>query len=202
MEDTDFLRSQVAALRNEIENLKIRPERIGGTSSSPSSSSQTPFWDCTYTRGLTLTTGGGFDWDTQFDDEASSDRVRFHVATAHGFLDIVDYGHDNQRRHKISWDAANPSTVKASLMGGVISGADIGTVQVKMNGVITESALDWTNPPNGIAYYSLNVLAGRNQLVITADELPDNLVFAGILWDETRGDSWFDPRTLSGYTTS
>lgn len=190
------LRAMVSDLASEVRTRSNSPVQ-GAEAATTADSATHPFWDVTVCSGLSLTdTDPPTDWDPLFTPSATGYK-KFHLATAHGEFDFGALGIGPQRRLSIAWDAAAASTVQCTLCGEYVevTAGDVGNMQIKLNGKVTEYASATTT-------VQLSIKPGRNLLVITADDRPATLQFFGILWDETRGDRWVDPRTLPGYLRS
>lgn len=195
IEELTGILSDLTARLNRLEG-----QRAQSSPASPGSSTDivTPFWDVTLCDGLTLTPAVGDDWSARFDDTAATLWRKVQLATKAGELDFGALGIGPQRRFAVTWDAFAPGTVKGLLCGFYTEAGDTdGYVQIKFNGVVTE--YDTAHNTNDGDVFTLNVVRGRNSLIITADERPATLQFYSVLWDETRGDSFVDPRTLPGY---
>lgn len=155
-----------------------------------------PFWDVLIAKGLTLTTGAGVDWDNLFDNTAATNQCGFNYVTSGGEIATTIYWDQLQRRYRIAWDSDSGGAVKAYLMGCASYEVGTGTVQVKLNGAITEYAFN----PAGTTYYeiTLDTMPGRNQLVICSTPAPFELQFYGRLFDG-RTSRWVDPRDSFQY---
>lgn len=155
-----------------------------------------PFWDVMIAKGLTLTTGAGVNWDNLFDNTSATNQCSFNYATSGGEISTMIYWDQLQRRYRIAWDSDAGGAVKAYLMGCASYEIGTGTVQVNLNGTLTEYAFD----PAGTTYYeiTLDTMPGRNFMSICATPTPFNLQFYGRLFDG-RTSRWVDPRDAHQY---
>lgn len=155
-----------------------------------------PFWDATYAVGLTLTTGAGIDWDNLFENTSATNQCSFNVVTSGGELESGIYWDSLQRRFRISWDSDSGGAVKAYLAGCRQDDGGTGTIQLKLNGAITEYAFNSA----GTTYYeiTLDTMPGRNQLVLCSTPIPFTTQFVGRLFDG-RTSRWVDPRDAHQY---
>lgn len=190
------LRAMLSDVTSQVSRLATPTVESSETVDAPQTGAQVPFyWHVTHCQGLTLTTGAGLDWDPLFDNKAATNWFTFLHPAGSGTYDCGNLGVAYQKRLVVTWDAANAWDATFVTAGLSVYTADSdGFMQIKLNGKMTEYGS--STPLNPI---SLPIVKGRNRLAISIGTAPDTFQVKGTLWDETRGDSWVDPRTIQGY---
>jgi len=195
--DLDALISIVSSLEGRLSRVETgRPEE--DAPETPTAALVSPFWDCTYATGLTMTTGAGLDWDALFDNRSASNWMRYRLAAGFGSFDKGNLGFAAQRRWVISWKADHVQNIRCLLSGTSVYTADTdANIQVKLNGSIVEYAAGSGPFGNVAQIITLTTAIGQNRLAISADTQPDTVQFCGILFDDP--SQWLDPRTAQTY---
>ena len=196
MSENENLRAIVADMQSKLDRLQNEPTTREGTLIPLEKSVVSPFWDCTYMTGATMTSG--VDWDPLFDDSTATNYMRYRLAAGYGSFDKGNLGFGMQRRHVIMWDSPTAGTVRCLLSGPSVYNADTdAAIQVKMNGTFTEYAAG--SGPAGLVsqIITLTVSEGRNRLVICADIDPDTIQFCGLLFQDD--SQWVNPQDLPSY---
>lgn len=186
----DDLRGIIADLQSRLD--RIQPS-IQAETVQPTTKLVSPYWDCTYCLGLTLTTGAGLDWDPLFDNTGATSYMKYRLPAGYGSFDKGNLGLGLQRRWVLVWDSPSPATVTCLLSGTSVYTADTdANIQVKLNGKVSEVVAG--SGPAGLVsqQITLNVIAGRNRLAISADVNPDTVQFCGLLF--TDPSQWVEPR--------
>ena len=157
------------------------------------------FWYCTYAESLTLTAGISDDWDVRFDNRAvATNRVSFFHPGPGGALNHQWSGKVCAHRYKMTFDSDSARTVSATLSGGYQWEASAGDVQIKLNGQLYE--YNFNAPGGGTAHYqiTLDLKAGRNEIVISKGFYPSYLALQATLFEGTMSQT-VDPQTLPGF---